>query len=192
MGRSTHRVGGPSVFRSFGGVAIAGALIFAALYFEVPARIGDFGTKVMGGELAAPRAVGETIVVKGTDYRPPLEITAGRLERTRSRVRDVRVAKGNVLYAVPLSIRNGGRHTWTALDATKIALIDADDRRYHLAVQFTKVKAGRVLPRTVRVAPGQRIRGRVVFEVPRSAAVTTFEVKVAPGFAQVARWRTSS
>jgi hypothetical protein len=29
----------------------------------------------------------------------------------------------------------------------------------------------------------------VVFELPRSASVTTFEVKVAPGFAQVARWR---
>jgi hypothetical protein len=168
---------------------IAGALIFAVLFFEVPSRIGDFGTKVMGGELSAPRAVGETAVVRGTDYRPTLEVTAGKLERTRSRTPRERAARGNVLYAVPLAIRNREGLTWNALDATKIALIDADDQRYPISVRFTKVKAGKVLPRMVSLARGDRIRGRVVFELPRSASVTSFEVKVAPGFAQVARWR---
>jgi hypothetical protein len=172
-------------------MVIAGALIFGVLFFEVPARVADFGTKVTGGELSAPRAVGESVVVKGTGYRSALKITAGPLERTRSRLRGEKAVPGSVLYAVPITIRNRGDLTWDALDATKLALIDTDDQRHHLAVRFTKVSSGKVLPRMVRVAPGRAVRGRAVFEVPRSASVTTFEVKVAPGFAQVARWRVA-
>lgn len=189
MGRSTHHVGGPSVMRTFGGMAIAGVLIFGLLYLEVPARISDFGAKVMGGELAAPRPAGESVVVRGTDYRPDLEVTAGKLERTRSRTTNERAGRGTVLYAVPLRIRNRGDRSWNALHATEIALIDGAERRHPRAARFTKVQAGRALPRMASLAPGRTLRGRAVFEVPDSASVRIFEVKVGPGFAKVARWR---
>ena len=83
--------------------------------------------------------------------------------------------------------RQPGAHTddraspWSTLRASVILL----------RTQFTKVRAGRLFPTVVKLKQGGKVRGVVVFEVPRTARVRSVEVKVGPGFARLVRWKVA-
>jgi hypothetical protein len=51
-----------------------------------------------------------------------------------------------------------------------------------------RIREGRVLPDTLRVAPGQTVRGYEVFQLPRTNPVTGFTLTVGPGEPRTATW----
>jgi hypothetical protein len=52
-----------------------------------------------------------------------------------------------------------------------------------------RIREGRVLPDTLRVAPGQTVRGYVVFQLSRTVLVTVLRLTVGPGTPHTVTWR---
>jgi hypothetical protein len=138
--------------------------------------------------VAPVEPLGQSISVAGSTDRPPLEITAEDLVVTRSKVPEMHSARGHLLLAVELGVRNLGDSTWVSEPGTSIVLRDQDLASYRTAAEFTEVQAGRVLPQVIRLRPGKTIRGFMVFEVPRRTTITQLELSVGPEAPRTARW----
>jgi hypothetical protein len=173
------------------GVAVCALVAFVVLQAHLPVRLGDLGAKALGGELATPKAIGQSTTVKGTGYRPSVLIVAQAPRSTRSRTHGVRVAKNHVLLAVPLRARNVGDRVWDTAYTTRVTLSDSTGVSYPVDPRFTRVRAAKLFPNVIMLKPGGRVRGVAVFDVPRSVRITTVEVKVGPGFSRVARWKVT-
>ncbi len=132
---------------------------------------------------------GQTATLRQTPTRPSLEITAGAPVLTRSTTKSVRALPGNVLMAVPLTVRNGGGPGWNSFPGTTVLLRDAAGASYRPNPTITRVSSGKVLPAAIRLAPGGATRGLMVFEVPQGMDVGTLELVAGTEGSDTLRWK---
>ncbi len=141
-------------------------------------------------ELRNPSSpAGETVTLRQTPTRPALDVTVDAPVATRSTTASVRVLPGNVLLAVPMTIRNAGGTTWASFPDTTVLLRDSGGQTYRPNPTMTRVRSGRVLPAAIRLGPGRTTRGLMVFEVPRGTTVDTVELEAGRGKPDVLRWK---
>lgn len=176
----------------FVALGVLSMVVSTLMRLEVIPDFGELGTKGVAtiNELRHPTSpVGETITLRQTPTRPALEVTAGAPVHTRSNTPSVRALPGNVLLAVPLTIRNGGGLTWASFPDTMVLLRDEAGATYRPNPTVTRVSSGKVLPAAMRLRPGRTTRGLMVFEVPRGVTVATVELVAGPVKPDVLRWK---
>ena len=173
--------------KSLLGVVVVAAIVMLGLRLDVAQRFGDLSSKTIIGIVAPAEPMGTNQSVSGGLNRPHLEVSASDLLVTQSMTPKMRNAQGQVLMAVELTIRNQGDRAWISEPGTSVVL-RAGTASYREAAEFTKVRAGRVLPDGIRLEPGKRARGFMVFEVPRDTTITQVEFSVGPDAPKTVRW----
>ncbi|MET1000138.1 MAG: nuclease-related domain-containing protein [Marmoricola sp.] len=175
------------------GAAVLAGLILLGLRFDVLERLNDLSSRsLVGMGIVAPtQPLGQRISVPGSAMRPPLDVTAKGVAVTRSKTPGMRVAHGQMLLAVELTIRNGGDLPWVSEPGTSVVLRDEATASYRTAAEFSRVEAGRVLPAEIKLKPGKQLHGFMVFEVPRRTTITQIELSVGPAQPQTVRWSVS-
>lgn len=168
-----------------GMVALA---IAVGVKFDLPSKIGDFASATAERVFSPAQPTGTTILVPGIGSRPDLKITAGDPVLTRSRTKHVRPSAGQRLVAVPLTIQNTGDTPWTSHSDLRARVTAGGDVAYSSDPAFTRIAAGRALPAVMKLPPGRKRDGFVVFEVPRGTAVEKIELKVGPGLPKEMSW----
>ena len=133
----------------------------------------------------AKSELGKTISVDGNDARPALAISALRVRPTRVGPRVFRAQPGNRLVAVDLRLKNQGDQAWN-LSATSLVIVDKNGLRYHPAALQRDVPG--VLSSAAIVGPARDVKGLILFEVPRRAAVAEVTMSVGPGLPRRLRW----
>ncbi len=173
--------------RTLLGVVVVAAIVLLGLRLDVLERFKALSSETISGLVAPAEPLGTNQSVSGGASRPNLDVSASKLVVTQSMSPGMRSAQGQVLMAVELAIRNQGDRAWISEPGTSVVL-RAGTASYRDAAEFTKVRAGRVLPAEIRLEPGKRIRGFMVFEVPRETAITQIEFSVGPGAPKTVRW----
>jgi hypothetical protein len=174
--------------RSILGVVVVAGLVLVGLRFDVLQRLGDLSGRTIAGIVAPAQPIGVTQSVAGGVTRPNLDVTATGLAATESRTPGVHADQGRVVMVVEMTIRNQGDRTWVSEPGTSVVLRDEATASYFAATAYTHVKAGRVLPSVIRLAPGRATRGFVVFEVPRRTTITEIDLSVGPETPKTVRW----
>ncbi len=176
--------------RTLVGAAVVAGLVLLGLRFDVHERLRDLSSRSLAemGIIAPTEPIGEPISVAGSAMRPPLDVTASTVDVTRSRTPGMRAARGQMLVAVELTIRNSGDLPWVSEPGTSVVLRDEATASYRTAAEFTRVEAGRVLPSEIQLKPGRKLHGYMVFEVPRRTTITQIELSVGPAQPQTVRW----
>jgi hypothetical protein len=182
--RSGSLRSGPA--KSVAGVAACALLVLVVLQLDVPGRVGALGANAVQRMNSPVKPAGQMFTVTGDATRPTLDFTAEQPTLTRSKTPGVRLKGGHRLVAVPMSIHNAGDHTWVS--GTSVRLYDAARAAYPIDSRFTRVAAGRVLPRVVRLRPGSTSKGFMVFDVPRRTTITEITLAVGPDSPTTVRW----
>jgi hypothetical protein len=132
--------------------------------------------------------LGRPVMIRGTATRPALELTADRLVKARSRGTGSKPAHGMRLLAVRLELAATGSETYRRGPQSIATLVDRTGVRYHPDPTFRQTSAGRALPEAVRVRPGRRVTGYLIFPVPRRAVISRVEYAVDLAYGGTARW----
>ena len=146
---------------------------------KIPAATPDphHQTKRLGVAQALPAATG----------RPSLRVTASRA-RTVHRVGTLPyLYEGNRFFGVRLTVVNRGKHVWVSQPGTTYDVTgeSISPRRGGSGI---RIREGRVLPDPIRLAPGHRVTGYVVFQVPTSEPITSVSMTVGPGKPSTVGW----
>jgi hypothetical protein len=179
-------------------VRLLGFLIFVALTFvglrELPRLTTPLSRLFTPGVAAAPvdsahaRPLGSDQSVSAAAHRPPLRVAASQAI-TAHRVGTLPyLLDDNRFFAVQLTITNVGKRTWVSQPGTTMQVIDSYNVA-HTSQGAVRIREGRVLPDTLRVAPGRTVRGYVVFQVSRTIPITGFSLTVGPGKPDTTTWK---
>ena len=169
---------GRSVLRLLGFLVMVGFLLVGLR--EIPR---------LGSPLAhlEERALGTPVTLAGGTHRPPLRVIADRAGTAHSVGPLTYLGTGNRLFAVRVRIKNVGRRLWVSQPGTAFQVIDADDIP-HESENAVRIREGRALPETIRLAPGHVVRGYVVFQDDKRVPITGFTLSVGPGEPGDAAW----
>jgi hypothetical protein len=151
-----------------------------ALTSESPgaSTAGENQAHRLGSAQAFPAATG----------RPPLRVIATQA-RTVHRIGTLPyLFDGNRFFGVRFSIVNQGRRAWVSQPGTtyEVAGDSITPRRGGSAI---RIREGQVLPDPLRLEPGQRVTGYVVFQVPLDEPITAVSMTVGPGRPRTVSWR---
>lgn len=95
--------------------------------------------------------------------------------------------EGNRFFGVRLTVVNRGKPVWVSQPGTTYDVTGASisPRRGGSGI---RIREGRVLPDPIRLAPGHRVTGYVVFQVPTSEPITSVSMTVGPGKPSTVGW----
>jgi hypothetical protein len=133
------------------------------------------------------QALGIRQTLPAGTHRPPLWVTADDAINAHRLGSQPRLPEGDRLFAVRLIITNSGKRSWVSQPGTKAQVLDPTEVP-HASTEAIRIREGRVLPETLRVAPGKTVRGYEVFQLPRTLPVTGFTLTVGPGEPRTASW----
>jgi len=183
--------------RSRPGLRLLGFLILAGLILvgveELPKLATPLSHVITSGLTPKPagaphtRPLGEAADLPAGDHRPPLRVTADDAITAHRLGTVPYLIGGNRFFAVRLSITNRGKKPWMSQPGTTAQVLDSNDVP-HPSSGPMRIREGRVLPETLRVAPGRTVRGYVVFQLSRTIPVTGFTLTVGPGEPTSASW----
>jgi hypothetical protein len=95
---------------------------------------------------------------------------------------------GNRFFGVRFTIVNRGKGVWVSQPGTTYE-VTGESVVPHRGGSAIRIREGRVLPDPIRLAPGHRVTGYVVFQVPADEPVTGVSVTVGPGQPKTVTWR---
>jgi hypothetical protein len=134
------------------------------------------------------RGLGATQALPAATGRPPLQVTAAQA-RTVHRVGTTpHLFDGHRFFGVRFTIINRGKRVWVSQPGTcyEVAGESVVPRPGGSAI---RIREGRVLPDPIRLAPGHRVTGYVVFQVPIGEPITSVKLTVGPGKPRTVSWR---
>jgi Domain of unknown function (DUF4352) len=98
----------------------------------------------------------------------------------------------NARYAAAeLTIVNSGNVNYTDVATTAATVVDSAGHIYPATI-VGAVTAGRQLPMSLTLTPGQQVRGFVVFTVPKDATIAIVRYSMDAGYGQTGQWMVSS
>jgi hypothetical protein len=95
---------------------------------------------------------------------------------------------GNRFFGVRFTIVNRGKRHWVSQPGTAYE-VSGESFSPRPGRSAIRIREGRVLPDSIRLAPGHRVTGYVVFQVPADEPVTSVSLTVGPGKTRVVSWR---
>jgi hypothetical protein len=195
--RSTSRPrkgGGVGVSKLFGGLALmVVGLVAMGLVLDhsdeiakaVIPKIPAPSAPVVKGH---PRAIGSSHMLPAGTNRPPLRVKAMRVGTVHRIGTLPYLFDGNRFFGVRFTVVNVGKRVWVSQPGTTYRLTDASGVP-HPGGSAIHLREGQVLPDPVRLAPGHRVTGYVVFQVPADEPVTAVSLTAGPGKPRTVSWR---
>lgn len=140
------------------------------------------------GEIDHPQRLRASQAFVAAAGRPPLRVTADQARTVHRIGTSPYLYDGNRFFGVRFTFTNRGKHVWVSQPGTTYQLAgdSAVPRRGGSAL---RIREGRVLPDPIRLAPGHRLTGYVVFQVPVGEPMTWVSLAVGPGRPQTVSWR---
>jgi hypothetical protein len=138
-------------------------------------------------DAAHARSLGRSVTLPAATGRPPLRVTVDRVVTARRVGTLPYLFDGNRFFAVRVEVRNLGVRGWVSQPGSTAQVVDSSNTPIR-SEGAMRIREGRVLPDTLRVAPGRTARGYVVFQLRRTDPVTGFSLTVGPGKPRTATW----
>jgi hypothetical protein len=152
-----------------------------------PAR--GSGSRLQVAAASSPAAgIGDTIVLNGMDQGEQIAATVVRVRDPGQPASDVdQPQSGQRLVGVQVRLVNTGTTTYSDSPDNGAILVDKSGQSFPADV--SSITAGASFPGTVNISPGGTRLGYIVFTVPQSSAIDTFQFTLDSGFAgQTGEW----
>jgi hypothetical protein len=167
--------------------ATAIAMVAVALAGCAATDVKTTADGAKGGHAETAR-VGQAVTIKGNDDGSRLKVTAKRVVDTRSTDEFSKPDQGKRLVAVQFVLKNTGTATYDDAPSNGATVIDQAGRQYEADAFFSSVAAGQQFPTAMKLAPGNRALGYLVFQVPAKAKVAQVQFSMDSGFGETAQW----
>jgi hypothetical protein len=180
--------------RILGGLAVAGALLTAtacqgSTVTTTPAKKASATATAKAGPSAAMKAaVGDTITVKGNLKGERLDVTVKQwVDPAKSANEFMKPDDGKRWVAAQFQLTNSGAAAYSDSPTNGAQVADSQGQRFHAT--FGEVTAGPSMEAALKIAPGDKALGWIVFEVPKDSKITTIQFSMNSGFAdQTGQW----
>lgn len=146
------------------------------------------GVKAKKPEVAK---VGDTIAVKGSDDGSKLDVTIVKtVDPGKPADEFTEPGSGKRFVGVQFRLVNTGSAVYNDSPSNGAQVADEQGQRFEST--FADITAGPSMSSGVRLKPGAKALGWIVFEVPKSSKVATVQFTMDSGFAdQTAEWKLS-
>ncbi|MCF0078058.1 DUF4352 domain-containing protein [Streptomyces lomondensis] len=152
---------------------------------------GQQAKKKAAEKEAAPEVAktGDTLALKGMEDGSKLDVTVVKVvDNAKSGDEFTAPESGNRWIAVQFQLVNTGTKAYT--DSPQNGAQVADDQGQQFQTTFAEVTAGPSMSSAVRLKPGAKALGWIVFEVPKASKVATVQFAMDSGFAeQTGEWQ---
>lgn len=140
---------------------------------------------------AAPAGVGDTITLKGSEDGSQLDVTVVKVaDPAKSSDEFTSPDDGNRWVGVQFRLVNSGSKAYGDSPANGAQIYDKDGQQF--GTVFADITAGPSMSSDVKLKPGAKALGWVVFEVPKSVKAATVQFAMDSGFAeQTGEWKLS-
>ncbi|MFB7647145.1 DUF4352 domain-containing protein [Streptomyces sp. NPDC056084] len=137
---------------------------------------------------AKKASVGDTITVKGNEDGEKLDVTVTKwADPAKSSEPAFAPEAGKRWVAAQVQLVNRGTAVYSDSPTNGMQVADAQGQRF--GTTFADVTAGPSMAASLKVAPGDKALGWVVFEVPKDSKISTIQFAMNSGFAdQTAQW----
>ncbi|GAA2880944.1 hypothetical protein GCM10010517_43740 [Streptosporangium fragile] len=135
-------------------------------------------------------AVGGTITLKGIKPELQVAVTLEKIVDNATPQNDfLKPRDGNRFYAVELTLANTGQAVYSDSPSNGAFLIDSEGQQYQTT--FGDVQEGVVFSGSVTMSAGDKRKGLLIFEVPKSTKISKLQFALNSGFAdQKGEWLT--
>lgn len=135
-------------------------------------------------------AVGGAITLEGMDAGLKVTVTVTKLANPATPAQDFKPKAGNKYVAIELTLANVGQAVYSDSPTNGAILIDGDGQQFRST--YADVREGQQFGGSATINAGDTRKGVIVFEVPESAKVATFQFALNSGFAdQKGEWTLS-
>jgi hypothetical protein len=159
---------------------------------STPASKGS-GEKPAAKKSAAPEVakVGDTIALKGTDDGSKLDVTVVKVvDPAKGADEFTTPGSGKRYVGIQFRLVNTGSVAYNDSPSNGAQVSDADGQQFESA--FADISAGPSMSSDVKLKPGGKALGWIVFEVPKASKVSVVQFGMDSGFAeQTGEWKLS-
>jgi hypothetical protein len=132
--------------------------------------------------------LGASQALPAATNRPPLKVTATRAGTVHRLGPLPYLLPDHRFFGVQLTIVNAGKRTWVSQPGTTYHVMTSSGVPLS-GGSAIRIREGRMLPDPVRLAPGHRVTGYVVFQVQADEPITAVSLTVGPGKPKTVSWR---
>ncbi|MEU7340853.1 DUF4352 domain-containing protein [Streptomyces sp. NPDC007074] len=135
--------------------------------------------------------VGDTIALKGMDDGSKLDVTVVKVvDPAKGADEFTTPASGKRFVGVQFRLVNTGSAAYSDSPSNGAQLADKDGQQF--AATFGDISAGPSMAAEVKLKPGAKALGWIVFEVPKASKVSVVQFGMDSGFAdQTGEWKLS-
>lgn len=136
-------------------------------------------------------SVGDTITLKGYEDSEQLDVTIVKVvDNAKPADEFFSPEDGHRWLGVQFQLVNTGSAAYNDSPTNGAQVADSDGQQFQPT--FADITAGPSMPGSLKLAPGAKGLGWVVFEVPKTSKVTTVQFAMNSGFAeQTGQWKLS-
>lgn len=133
--------------------------------------------------------VGDTLALKGTEAGSELDVTVVKVvDNAKSSDEFFAPESGNRWIGVQFQLVNTGTKVYSDAPANGAKI--ADDQGQQFGTMIADITAGPSMSSDVRLKPGGKTLGWIVFEVPKASKAATVTFGMDSGFAeQIGEWK---
>lgn len=132
--------------------------------------------------------IGDTVTLKGNNDGEQLAVTIKQwADPAKSADQYTKPEDGKRWVAAQFELVNTGTAVYS--DSPSNGTQVADDQGQQFQTTFGEVTAGPAMTSSAKVAPGAKVLGWIVYEVPQDSKITTVQFTMNSGFAsQTGQW----
>lgn len=140
-----------------------------------------------GSSKPAASRVGDTITLHGTDDGSKLAVTLVTWVDPAKAAEFFTPSAGKRYVAAQIRLTNTGTAAYDDTPSNGMQLADGEGQRF--GATFAEVSTGPAMPSDVKLSPGDKALGYVVFEVPKKSKIVSVQFAMDSGFAdETGRW----
>lgn len=140
-----------------------------------------------GSSSSSAAKIGDALTVKGMDTT--VSVTATKfVPVARSTDQFMKPGKGKRYVAVQFQITNKGSKAYDDSPSNGAKVIDGQGQQYDASMMDPETAAGPNFPASVKIVPGGKALGFIVFEVPMKAKITQVQFAMDSGFSDAGQW----
>ena len=191
MGNISGALGAPKAIRMIGAalvviIGLTGCTTGSSVNTKAD-KSGHSAKNGGGNNSSSAAKIGDAVTVKGMDTTASVTATKF-IGVARSTDQFMKPGKCKRYVAVQFQINNTGSKAYDDAPSNGAKVIDGQGQQYDASMMDPATTAGQNFPATVKIIPGGKALGFVVFEVPIKAKITQVQFAMDSGFSDAAQW----